>query len=462
MNLSQIKYFPDKYYICLDGFDLENLSTFTDDSNFTQQQAIYLHEYYHYLTNVTTFFGARQFNCIFQDRIRLVTILLAKNDIDAFPIKTNIQDNCKYEKSYWDSVQEILDFDDLDMDFVTKVENTPSKSFHIYNYSKEILPISVVCNGIEKSGYHIYYKFYVKDVLNADYFNLSDAMIDEFLCGSIDEFMFQHNLADSSVLSIIQERPIYPYRTFDKLLEFFNCNVYDIEPIHKILLSYFALHSANPIDALIRVLEQLSKNGYKEFIEQPEIYLKKCLEGNEINKYVTILNYEYDFIKECYKQGRKNLGDTMVLLYNIQEESVRMLKNDFFCFVRPFMINNVETDDGRIEFLNRFKEIRERMKEPIIVKNRKMVGADIDTFKNHLSMLIAIYEILDSLYVNQIATRLQSRKDKYAYPVESDHCDNIASFGGPPLLDTWQVALNELGLYKVYLNLAKKSDTKTY
>lgn len=78
MDINKIKYYPDKFYICLDGFDLDNLDTFTNDVTFSQQQAIYLHEYYHYLTNITTFAGLREFNLVFQDKIRIITRISAK------------------------------------------------------------------------------------------------------------------------------------------------------------------------------------------------------------------------------------------------------------------------------------------------------------------------------------------------------------------------------------------------
>lgn len=87
IDLDSIKYFQDKFFLRLNGFDLENLNTFADDATFSQQQAIYMHEYYHYLTNLTTFYGARQFNCRFQDRVRLITILLKKRGLDAFPLE---------------------------------------------------------------------------------------------------------------------------------------------------------------------------------------------------------------------------------------------------------------------------------------------------------------------------------------------------------------------------------------
>ena len=42
MNFQKIKYIADRYYINLDGFDLNNLNNFATDATFSMQQAIYI------------------------------------------------------------------------------------------------------------------------------------------------------------------------------------------------------------------------------------------------------------------------------------------------------------------------------------------------------------------------------------------------------------------------------------
>lgn len=456
MDFTRIKYYPDKFYICLDGFDLGNLESFADDSTFTQQQAIYLHEYYHYLTNLTTFFGARQFNCSFQDRVRIITRVLKTSGLGAFPLSANKILDSKYDMCYWKGLLDLFDLDDIDLDFATKVESTANKDFRIVRYSREKWPLSMIYNGETVRGGHIYYRIEVGDVTGAQFFNLSDGMIDEFLSSSIDEFLFEHNLAkDCDVLPILQSRPAYPYRTLDKLLSFFGAD--RVEAKCKILLSYFALHSRNPIEGLMDVLKRLKKEGPDEFFANPEVFLLKCMKGDEVNAYKWILQYEYTYIKECLDHGRKNLADTMTLIYDKQYKALEMLEQDFFCFVRPFMVDDIDNETGRANLLRLFKIIRKEMDEPVIVKDKKMIQADADTYKNHLAMHIAIYEIMDSLWNNQLARRLSLRKGKYAYPVESANTDDIASFPEvPPYTETWHVALNELGLYGVYLDARRK------
>ena len=60
-NINKIKYYPDRFYIGLDGFDLTKLFEVSPDYTLSLQQAIFIHEYFHYLTNISTFQGVRSF-----------------------------------------------------------------------------------------------------------------------------------------------------------------------------------------------------------------------------------------------------------------------------------------------------------------------------------------------------------------------------------------------------------------
>ena len=115
IDLTKIKYYPDRFYICLDGFDTDNLTTFITDLNIGQQQAIFIHEYYHYLTNIATFPGIRQFHLNFCDRFRIITILNVKAGIKAYPIRDNSIPNCQDDVEYWNSVSEIINEDDIEI-----------------------------------------------------------------------------------------------------------------------------------------------------------------------------------------------------------------------------------------------------------------------------------------------------------------------------------------------------------
>ena len=450
IDLVNVKYFQDKFFIRLNGFDLDKLDTFADDSTFSQQQAIYMHEYYHYLTNLTTFYGARQFNCRFQDRVRLITILLKKKGLDAFPLNNNNNLNCKYEVEYWNSLNELFELDDVDNYVAEKVEESPSHKFSIVRCTPLKWPLSVQVNGQTIKGAHLYYKIDIRDVPFVQHFYLSDGMIDEFLSASIDEFMFEHDLADNC--DVLRAQTFYPYRTLDTLLDFFH--VVGLTARDKILISYYALHSINPIDALIKLLEKMRKDQGAAFKANPEVYLLGCLSGNEQNAYASIVQYEDVYIQECLSHGRKNLADTMALIYRKQYMAVERLRQDFFYFVRPFTVESIETEEGRAEMLKRFKKIREEMDEPVVIQNGKMIAADTDTYKNHLAMQIAIYEIMDSLWVSRIAKRI--RGDRYDYPVSTPDNDKLENLvDAMPLTETWHVALNELGLYGEYLKEKK-------
>ena len=192
------------------------------------------------------------------------------------------------------------------------------------------------------------------------------------------------------------------------------------------------------------------------FKADAEGFLRGCLNGNEINAYVALVNYEATYIDECLSHGRKNLADTMTLIYKKQNVAVDRMRQDFFYYIRPFMVDNFDTDNGRAEMLRLFKNIRIEMDEPVIIQDGKMIAADSDTYKNHLAMQIAVYEIMDSLWINRIATRLTDRKRKYDYPVSSPDNDKLENLvDSLPLTQTWHVALNELGLYGEYLKEKK-------
>lgn len=449
MDIDKVKYYPDKFYICLDGFDLKNLMSFTQDDTFSQQQAIYLHEYYHYLTNITTFAGLREFNVVFQDKIRIITRLSAKAYLDAYPIKSNEREDCRYDIDYWKDVDNLVDSEDINYNLAEEVESSINKKFRIVSLNKVVIPMQCVIRDNFYEGGRIIYEINIDGLLLTNKFKLSIAVLDEFLSSSIDEFMFQHDLANNC--DVIRNRPFYPYGLFDELLKYYYIDFLD--SLHKILIVYYSLHSNNPTLTFVELLEKISKDR-DSFIDNPEYFLLALADPMYGNCLFQILKYEEDFIKECECQGRLNLRDTVYLLYKNSCVAYNHIKEDFFYFVRPFMVSNVDNKEGRKEFLRVFNNIRNEFDEPLILKDKRLIDGDTDTYKNHLAMLIAVYEIMDSLYNNRIARRITRNKNRFLYPIETENDDLINNFpDAPPLTHTWHVALNELGLYGEYLKL---------
>lgn len=66
-DLNEIKYYPDRFYMKLDGFNAEPLTSFITDFTMGEQQAVFIHEYYHYLTNIISFAvgGLKETYCLF-------------------------------------------------------------------------------------------------------------------------------------------------------------------------------------------------------------------------------------------------------------------------------------------------------------------------------------------------------------------------------------------------------------
>ena len=96
MNINDITYFPDKFYIRFDEDVVDNLVHLDGNDQYGIELSVFIHEFYHYLANITTFQGLRAFNVCFQDKIRIVTRLLKRcGGLDAFPLTSNLRDDCK-------------------------------------------------------------------------------------------------------------------------------------------------------------------------------------------------------------------------------------------------------------------------------------------------------------------------------------------------------------------------------
>ncbi len=450
MNINKIKYYPDKFYLCLDGFDLQNLNTFTQDATFSQQQAVYLHEYYHYLTNLTTFAGLREFNVNFQDKIRIITRLSAEAGLDAYPIKDNKIGSCKDDIDYWNSVVEIINSEDINYKLAEEVENSIEKKFRITSLDSVNEPLGCIVKDETIKGIRIRYDINIEGLIPTDKFKLTISVIDEFLSSSIDEFMFVNDLADNC--DVIRNRPFYPYGLYDEILKYYGIDIYN--PLHKILIAYCSLHSFNPVDTFVTLLTRISENK-QDFMDDAIGFLNKYIDPQQYGQYfLDMISYEKVFIEECEFHGRKNLRDTIYLLYTKSCCAYNHIVKDFFYFVRPFMISNIQEEQGKTEFLRLFNEIKNEMDEPLILIDKQLNDSNLNTYKNHLAMLIAIYEIMDSLYENRIARRTERNKERFSYPVETKDDDLIENMPNTcPLTHTWHVALNELGLYGEYLKL---------
>ena len=449
MDINKIKYYPDKFYICLDGFDLDNLDTFTNDVTFSQQQAIYLHEYYHYLTNITTFAGLREFNLVFQDKIRIITRISAKAYLNAYPIISNDRPDCHNDIEYWKDAINIVDSEDINYKLAEEVDNSIDKKFKIVSINNVVIPMQCVVRDKLYNGGRIIYEINIDGLLLTNKFKLTIATLDEFLSSSIDEFMFQHDIADNC--DVIRNRPFYPYGLFDELLNYYNIGFLDA--LHKIMIVYCSLHSNNPTVAFVSILESIS-NDSDSFVADPQKFLLALADQSYLGRLSQMIKYEESFIKECEQHGRMNLRDTVCLLYQKSCIAYEHLKVDLFYFIRPFMVGNIDNSTGKMNLLNLFKKIKNEMAEPLILKDKRLIDGNTDTYKNHLAMLIAIYEIMDSLYNNRIARRTPRNKNRFLYPVETENDDLISNFPETtPLTHTWHVALNELGLYGEYLKL---------
>jgi len=447
IDLTKIKYYPDRFYICLDGFDTDNLTTFITDLNIGQQQAIFIHEYYHYLTNITSFPGIRQFHLNFCDRFRLITILTSKEGIKAFPIKSNVLPSCKYEIEYWNSVSEIIDEDNIDYKLVEETQQSPNKRFKIISIQKDEKPMDVVVNGNVINGARFSIIINISGLVNTNSFTLTFGAIDEFLSSAIDEYLFENDLSDIDP-SVLSQRPFYPYGFYDKLLSFYK--IQRPSAFEKIVIAYFAINSFNPPVKMIDILEKLKAGDYEEFQNDPEKYLLSNF--SETPQYEQLLNQTNDFSTETNNQGRIHISQALKYYYDKFYTAQKLKEKDFFYFIRPFFVPETNTERGKQRFLLALSRIINQFSPPVILKDKVFRYVDkLTTFGESTMLILATYEIFESLKTEVIAKRPDYLKAKYTFPDQDPNCDNFETFAPPPITAVFQMALNELNLFGIYL-----------
>ena len=453
VDLTKIKYYPDRFYVCLDGFDIKNLTEFITDLNIGQNQSVFIHEYYHYLTNITTFPGIRQFHLNFCDRFRLSTILTAKEGIDAYPINSNTFPNCKEEVDYWNSVSEIINDDDIDYKLVEETENSPNKKFDIVSVQRVKKPMNVVVDGVKHSGARILINIEAVGLINIQSFNLTFGAIDEFLSSAIDEYLFQHDLSDIDP-STLNQRPFYPYCFFDTLLDFYG--IQRPSAFEKILIAYFSLNSFNPPVKMIDILEKLENGAYAEFQNDPESFLLNNF--SETPQYEEILNKTKGFAEETFNQGRVHISQALKYYYDKFYIAQKLKEQDFFYFIRPFFATDADVTRHKQKFLLALSRIINLFTPPVILKDKEFHYVDkLTTFGEATMLILATYEIFESLKNEQIAKRPPKLKAKYTFPDLDPDCDNFEKFTPPPIKGiVFRLALNEVNLYKVYLDELEK------
>lgn len=446
---NEVKYYPDKFYIRLDGCDLSKLFVTNEDFTLSKDQAVFIHEYYHYLTNLATFQGVRSFHAAFCDLFRLVTRLTYQKGLDAFPVEKNNLKDCACEIQYWNDLNEIFREDNVNKALSLETLNSPSKSFKITNISIEYgNEFMVVSEGVEKRGRRELLKINVEGLLQTTSFYLPIGAIDEFLSSSIDEFLFEKGLSDKKD---VFKRPFYPYFAFDEILKYFNLK---FESREKIVIAYYAIHSKNPTVSLFKILSKLQKCGKDVFEKDP----CNCLESFSpiLTQYDELIREIDRFIQEAQSQNRRL---TCHLLSYFQDRfitAIALLKKDPLFFLRPFLIENLDDVRSRQEFWIDFIRIKTCFPEPLMIQGKEFVTTRPSEYGADLTILaLAIFEIMESLEKNKFAKRMPHYKDKYNYPNDADNSDEISTFTDPPLKVYWHKALNELGLYQFYRDNVK-------
>lgn len=446
INLDKIKYYPDRFYISLDGFDSQNLTSFITDLQVGQQQSVFIHEYYHFLTNITTFCGVRQFNINFGDRVRLVINMGFHEKIDAFPIGNP---NSKLQEciDYWNQVTQILNDDDIDYNLAREVVQSPRQKFDIVEVRNIHKPMSTVIDGETFNGYRELIEIEIDGLVDSNNFILTYGALDEFLSSSIDEYLSENDLSDINP-SQFSQRPYYPYRVFDDIISYYTGERPEV--FEKILLAYFSLNSDNPATKLINILEKLRDGEYPQFKEDPENYLLQFRDSPI--KHEGIVKTTKKLADEAAEQGRIHLAQAIKYYHDKFFFALKLKEEDFFYFIRPFFEKEISVR-GKQRFLLALARILNPFTPPVFLQEGIFKVTDkLTTYGEATTLILACYEIFESLKTEQYAKRPEYLKNKYMFPDQVEDCDDASTYKIPINGISFQLALNELGLFKIYID----------
>lgn len=449
---NEIKYYPDRFYLRLDGFDTKKLTTFLTNMEVDEQQAVFIHEYYHYLTNIATYPGIRQFNANFCDRYRIIINLLVHHGIDGFPINTNAHADCQPNIKYWESVRDIIDRDDLNYKLVEEVNNSYSKKFDITSINIREEQMEMEIAGEVRTGSRGRVSIQIEGLINIHAFDLTFGALDEFFSSTIDEYLCEHEISETDV-RMLANRPFYPYRFFESLLRFHNLG--DLSTRHKIYLVYFALNSQNPPVKLIEIMQSLQGAESEDFQKDAEAYLLSHFKDDP--RYQDALAYTKKTYEEMFGMGSVHIAQALKFFHDRFYIACKFKEDDFFYFIRPFTVEHSDKILWKQRFLLALGRIINQFPPPIILKEGVFHYVDkVTTFGEATLLMIAIYEIYESLKNNAIAQRPSYLKAKYSFPDQDSECDNPTTFRHPITGIIFQLALNEMGMVKLYTeNLGK-------
>lgn len=444
MDLNKVSYVLNNFYINLDkSFDLDNLDVF-NDTILTTEQAVFMHEYYHYLVNITTFEGIRGFVLSFIDRVISVTNLLSLEGISAFPINRNNYQSCQYLCKYLSDIKRINDIDKVNRKLSIEVENSPGKRLHIKKMSIATQNLSCQFNGGLVKGGRSYFKVHTDDLIDSQQFSLSIGAIDEFLCASIDEFCFQNDLADN--ISIIKSRPFYPYSFFDEIIRFYNLTE-TLDVLDKIIISYSSLNSRNPVCTFVSLLSKIQRDK-TNYLQSPEEFIVNNIGKNVTTSIHEIIEQIRARCMESFYQNKIHYSLALYHIYNTAILACEVLEKDFFFFIRPFMITNMNTDQGKRQFIKMYQHIRNSLPRPLIAIENKIIGENQPySFGYGINIISAMTAVVDSLYEHRYAQN--TSKIKFINHTIGNDCMYRLLENGT---DSWNIALNQFGLLGKYLS----------
>lgn len=209
---------------------------------------------------------------------------------------------------------------------------------------------------------------------------------------------------------------------------------------------------------MINILEDLRNGGLATFQLGPENYLQQFIDSGDVHEQV--ISKIEEFADQAYKQNRVHISQAIKYFRDKFFIAKKLKDSDFFYFIRPFFEQHDKPLFKKQRFLLAFSRILNQFIPPVILKDKVFRTLDkLTTYGEATLLILASYEIFESLKNDKYAKRPAYLKNKYSYPDQSQECDDIATYKIPIDGIVFQIALNEMGLYRIYIDEYKSSSS---
>jgi hypothetical protein len=171
---------------------------------------------------------------------------------------------------------------------------------------------------------------------------------------------------------------------------------------------------------MIEILQELKDGGFEEFHQNPELFLTHHF--SQIPLYDALLDKLNDFATETYSQGRVHISQAVKYYYDKFYTSRKLKEKDFFYFIRPFFVTDENSIVRKQKFLLALSKIINQFTPPVILQDKVFKNINkLNPFGESTMLILATYEIFESLKTEKIAKRPAYLKAKLRWSRKAAH-----------------------------------------